>query len=482
MELALLIGGEKRPAQQQATFTRSNPLSGEVVTTAAAASLEDTRHAAEAAAQAFTHFSRTGPSERRTKLLKAAELMAAHADEFIARMVDETGATPGWAGFNVKIASEVLREAAALTTQVGGDVIPSDVPDNLAMGVRVPCGVVVGIAPWNAPIILATRAIATPLACGNSVILKASEQCPATHHLIGEILHEAGFDDGTVNVVTNAPAQAAEVVACLIEHPAVRRINFTGSTQVGRIIAETAARQLKPALLELGGKAPFVVLEDADLDAAVEAAAFGAFFNQGQICMSTERLIVVDSVADAFVKKLATKASTLRAGDPRNSTNALGTLISREAGEKLNALLDDATAKGAQLACGGKADGVIMQPTLVDGITEAMRLYRDESFGPVVAMIRVKDEEDAIRVANDSEYGLSGAVFSRDLARAMRVARNIETGICHINAPTVHDEPQMPFGGIKSSGYGRFGGKAGIEEFTDLRWLSIQLGPRHYPI
>ncbi|WP_082021255.1 aldehyde dehydrogenase family protein [Chromohalobacter japonicus] len=361
-------------------------------------------------------------------------------------------------------------------------VIPSNVPDSLAMGVRVPCGVVVGIAPWNAPIILGTRAIATPLACGNTVILKASEQCPATHHLIGEVLVEAGLGDGIVNVVTNAPPQAAEVVEALIEHPAVRRINFTGSTNVGRIIAEKAAHHLKPVLLELGGKAPFVVLEDADLDAAVEAAAFGAFFNQGQICMSTERLIVVDAVADAFVEKLARKAETLRAGDPREDGNPLGTLINREAGEKLNGLLDDAQQHGARLACGGKAEGVIMQPTVVDGVTPAMRLYGEESFGPVVAMMRVKDEEDALRVANDSEYGLSAAVFSRDTARAMRVAQRVESGICHINGPTVHDEPQMPFGGVKSSGYGRFGGKAGIEEFTELRWMTMQLGPRHYPI
>jgi vanillin dehydrogenase len=480
--LELLVAGKPRAAQGGSIFDRANPLSGETVTRAAAATTEDAQAAADAAAHAFPAWSKTGPGERRMALLKAADLMEARQAEFIERMVDETGATPGWAGFNVMVAAGMLREAAALTTQISGDIIPSNVPDNLAMGVRVPCGVVVGIAPWNAPIILGTRAIATPLACGNTVILKASEQCPATHHLIGEVLVEAGLGEGIVNVVTNAPAQAAEVVGALIDHPAVRRINFTGSTQVGRIIAERAARQLKPVLLELGGKAPFVVLDDADLDAAVEAAAFGAFFNQGQICMSTERLIVADAVADAFADKLATKAASLRAGDPRGEGNALGTLINRESGEKLNTLIDDALGKGARLASGGKADGVIMQPTLIDGVTDAMRLYREESFGPVVAMMRVADEAEAIRMANDTEYGLSAAVFSRDTARAMRVAGQIESGICHINAPTVHDEPQMPFGGVKASGYGRFGGKAGIEEFTELRWMTMQLGPRHYPI
>ncbi|GGW62159.1 aldehyde dehydrogenase [Vreelandella hamiltonii] len=482
MTIQLLLAGEATAAEHEATFTRTNPLSGEVVTTAAAASAGDAQRAADVASQAFDVWSQTGPGERRAKLLKAAELMEARQGDFIDRMVEETGATVGWAGFNVKVAADVLREAAALTTQIQGDIIPSNVPDSMAMGVRTPCGVVVGIAPWNAPIILGTRALATPLACGNSVILKASEQCPATHHLIGEVLQEAGFGDGIVNVITNAPDNAADVVSALIAHPAVRRINFTGSTGVGKIIAEQASRYLKPVLLELGGKAPLLVLEDADIEAAVDAAIFGAFFNQGQICMSTERVVVDHRIADAFVDKFAARAQALKAGNPRDERNALGTLINAQSGEKLNSLLDDAVSKGARVAAGGKAEGVVMQATVVDGVTRDMRLYREESFGPVVAVIRVSGDEEAIRIANDSEYGLSSAVFSRDSARAMKVASRLQTGICHINAPTVHDEPQMPFGGTKSSGYGRFGGKAGIEEFTELRWMTMQLGPRHYPI
>lgn len=480
--IQLLSAGEAKAAEHEATFTRANPLSGEVVTTAAAASVSDANAAADAAGRAFDAWSQTGPGERRAKLLKAAELMETRQGDFIDRMIDETGATPGWAGFNVKVAADVLREAAALTTQIHGDIIPSNVPDSMAMGVRTPCGVVVGIAPWNAPIILGTRAIATPLACGNTVILKASEQCPATHHLIGEVLQEAGFGGGIVNVLTNAPDNAAEVVSALIAHPAVRRINFTGSTGVGKIIAGQAAKYLKPVLLELGGKAPFLVLDDADIDAAVDAVIFGAFFNQGQICMSTERVIVDNQVADAFVEKFAERARALKAGDPRDESNTLGTLINAQSGEKLNSLIDDAVTQGAHLAAGGKAQGVVMQATVIDGVTSDMRLYSEESFGPIVAVIRVNGEEEAVRIANDSEYGLSSAVFSRDSARAMKVAGRLQTGICHINAPTVHDEPQMPFGGVKYSGYGRFGGKAGIEEFTELRWMTMQLGPRHYPI
>jgi vanillin dehydrogenase len=376
----------------------------------------------------------------------------------------------------------MLREAAAMTTQINGEVIPTNIPGNMALALRQPCGVVLGIAPWNAPVILGTRAIATPLACGNTVVLKASEQCPATHRLIGAILNEAGLGDGVVNVITNAPADAPAIVERLIANPAVRRVNFTGSTGVGRIVAQLAAKHLKPALLELGGKAPLLVLHDADLDAAVEAAAFGGFFNQGQICMSTERLVVDARVADAFVDKLAAKARTLKAGDPSAESSVLGALVNVQAGQRIKRLLDDAVAKGARLRAGGDIDGAIMQATVVDGVTPEMALYAEESFGPVVAVMRVDGDEEAIRVANDSEYGLSAAVFSRDVARALTVAQRIESGICHINGPTVHDEAQMPFGGVKSSGYGRFGGKWGVAEFTELRWVTIQTGPRHYPI
>jgi acyl-CoA reductase-like NAD-dependent aldehyde dehydrogenase len=348
--------------------------------------------------------------------------------------------------------------------------------------VRQPCGVVLGIAPWNAPVILGTRALAMPLACGNTVVLKASEACPGVHRLIGTVLHEAGLGDGVVNVVTNAPADAAQVVERLIAHPAVRRVNFTGSTHVGRIIAQHAARHLKPALLELGGKAPVVVLDDADLDAVVDAVAFGAFFNQGQICMSTERVIADRKIADALVDKLAAKARTLRAGDPTDPTSVLGAMVSIDAAKRVQALVEDARAHGAALPVGLHVDGAIVQPAIVDGVTPAMRLYREESFGPVVTVACVDGDEDAIRLANDSEYGLSASVFSRDVSRAMQVAQRIESGICHINGPTVHDEAQMPFGGVKSSGYGRFGGKASIAEFTELRWVTLQNTPRHYPI
>jgi len=397
-------------------------------------------------------------------------------------MAEETGATEAWGRFNVALAAAMMREAAALTTQVVGEIIPSDRPGVTAFALRQPVGVVLGVAPWNAPVILGVRAIAAPLACGNTIVLKGSEICPHVHRLIGEACRDAGLGEGVVNVVSNAPADASRIVEALIAHPTVRRVNFTGSTRVGRQVAELAARHLKPALLELGGKAPLIVLDDADLDEAVAAAAFGAFMNQGQICMSTERLIVDESVADEFAAKLAAKAATLVAGDPRKGRTPLGALVGFDAVERVLGLVRDAVAKGARLIAGGAANGVLMDATVLDNVTPAMRIYAEESFGPVAAIIRVGGVEEAVRVANDSEYGLAAAVFGRGLNRALSVARRLETGICHVNGPTVHDEAQMPFGGVKASGYGRFGGAAAIHEFTELRWITIGTGPGRYPI
>ena len=476
----LHIGGQAVASDR--TFERRNPMTGDIASKAVAADIAEARSAADAAAAAFEGWSVSGPNARRALLAKAAASLEAKANDFVQAMMAETGSTEGWARFNLMLAVGMVREAAALTTQIGGEVIPSDKPGCIAMALREPVGTILGIAPWNAPIILGVRAIAVPLACGNTVILKASEVCPRTHALIVEAFHEAGFPVGVVNLVTNAPEDAGDIVGALIDHPGVRRINFTGSTEVGRIIARRAAENLKPVLLELGGKAPLIVLEDADLDEAVKAAAFGAFMNQGQICMSTERIIVVDAVADAFVAKFAEKASSMPCGDPVEGKTPLGCLVDVKAAARLQRLVEDALTKGAVMLTGGDADGALMSATVVDQVTPAMDLYRDESFGPVAAIIRARDEEDAIRIANDSEYGLSAAVFTRDTARGLRIARRIRSGICHVNGPTVHDEAQMPFGGVGSSGYGRFGGKAGIDSFTELRWITVETLPGHYPI
>jgi len=476
----MLVNNKDTGAAGAKTFTRKNPMTGEVASRAAAASVADAQAAADAAAAAFPAWAALGPGPRRLQLLKAADILESRVAEATARMMSETGATAPWAGFNVMVATSMLREAAAMTTQVGGEVIPADKPGCLAFSYRQPVGVVLGIAPWNAPIILGVRAIAMPLACGNTVVLKASETCPATHRLIGEALRDAGLPDGVVNVVTNAPADAGAIVEALIAHPAVKRVNFTGSTKVGKIIAEKAAKHLKPVLLELGGKAPLIVLDDADLDAAVNAATFGAFANQGQICMSTELAIVDDSLADAFVQKVGAKAASLPAGDPKGHV-VLGPMVGPEAADRVEALIKEAVAAGAKLVAGGTRQGTVLTATVLDRVTPSMRLYGEESFGPVLCVVRVKGADEAVRVANASEYGLSAAVFGRDVLRAFNVAKRVQSGICHINGPTVHDEAQMPFGGMKGSGYGRFGGKAAIDQFTDLRWITMEDPKQAYP-
>ncbi len=424
----MLIGGQAQAASNGATFTRRNPLDGQVATTAPAATADDAR-----AAVAFPAWAALGPNARRALLTKAAAALEAKGEALAA----ETGASAMWAGFNVHLAAGMLLEAAAITTQVGGEQIPSDVPGSLALAVRQPAGVVLGIAPWNAPVILGVRAIATPLACGNTVVLKGSELCPQTHGLIIEALQDAGLPPGVVNFVTNAPADAGAVVEAMVAHPAVRRVNCTGSTKVGRIIAQTCAKYLKPVVLELGGKAPLLVLDDADLDAAVNAAAFGAFANSGQICMSTERIVVDARVADAFVAQLVAKATRLPPGDPRQGPAVLGSVVDMATVERCNRLIDDALAKAA---------------TLLDHVTRDMEIYHEESFGPVNPIVRVDGVEAAIACANDNPSGLSSAVFGRDVARAWQVARRIEAGICHVNGPTVRDEAQMPIGGVKDSG------------------------------
>ena len=464
------------------TFNRINPLTGGIASTAPAMTPGEAAEVAVRAQTVFAPWANLGPNARREMLMKAAAALTAKTDAFAEAMLSETGATRGWAMFNTGLAAGMIREAAALTTQISGQVIPSDKPGCLAMALREPVGVILGIAPWNAPIILGTRAIAVPLACGNTVILKASEICPRTHSLIVEAFRDAGFADGVVNLVTNAPEDAAEVVGSLIDHPAVRRINFTGSTAIGRIVAKRAAENLKPVLLELGGKAPLLVLEDADLDEAVKAAAFGAFMNQGQICMSTERIVVVEAVAGQFAEKLKNKAVSLAVGDPREGQTPLGALVDRKAVLHVESLVQDALEKGAVMLAGGESKGVLMPATVVDRVTPAMRLFREESFGPVAALVRAHDESHAVRLANDTEYGLAASVFTKDIARGLRVARQIKSGICHVNGPTVHDEAQMPFGGVKASGYGRFGGAAGIDAFTELRWITVETQPGHYPI
>jgi acyl-CoA reductase-like NAD-dependent aldehyde dehydrogenase len=483
MNTQLLIDNQKRGAQNGATFERRHPVTGEVVTRAAAARVEDAFAAVESASAAFKTWRHTGPTERRRILLKAADALEARTQDFIAAMAAEVGASALWAGFNVFLAANLFREAASLATQIQGETIPTDKPGALSMTVRQPVGVVLSIVPWNGPVVLAARAIAYPLVCGNTVVFRASEASPRTHELVAEALVEAGLPPGVLNFVTNAPQDAPEVIDALIAHKAVRRINFTGSTRVGRIIAQKAATHLKRCLLELGGKSPLVVLDDADIDEAVKAAVFGSFLYQGQICMSTERIIVDDKIADEFIAKFTARAKELPAGDPmKNAQCVIGPMMSRDAGPRLNAMIDDALGKGAKLTCGGPADGATMAATIVDHVKSGMKIYDEETFGPITTVVRVRGVDEAVAVANDTAYGLSAAVFGKDVTRALGVAMQIDSGSVHVNGSTVQNEAQAPYGGTKESGYGRFDGRAVIDEFTELKWLTVEPSVQQYPV
>jgi acyl-CoA reductase-like NAD-dependent aldehyde dehydrogenase len=350
------------------------------------------------------------------------------------------------------------------------------------MGLRRPVGVVGAIAPWNAALILSARSIAAPLALGNTVVLKPSELSPYAGGLLwAEIFGEAGLPPGVLNVVTHAPGEAAGIGDELVENPAVRRINFTGSTATGRRLAEAAGRQLKRVVLELGGYNPLIVLGDADVDYAVDAAAFGAFMHQGQICMSTRRVIVERSIADEFVSKLAEKTRGLKTGDPQEPDTVIGPLINGSALDLVRSRVQDAVAQGAKVLAGGEAVGPCFQATLLADVPPESDFAKHETFGPVAAVEVVESADEAVRRANATSYGLASGIITTDADRGLALAQQLESGIVHVNEQTVADEPQMPFGGVKDSGFGRFGGTAVVDEFTEMRWVTVQSGSHPYP-
>ncbi|GAA3337222.1 aldehyde dehydrogenase [Amorphoplanes nipponensis] len=480
---SLLIGGEEVAAADGRTTEDLNPHTGDVVATVAAASPADVTRAVDAADAAFAGWSTTAPTERRRILTRAGDLLEERATEAAALMARETGGTLGWSLFNVGLAANMFREAGALTTLPVGEVLAGADPTALSLAIRQPAGVVAAFAPWNAPLILGARAVAAPLAVGNTVVVKASEDAPLACALfLADVLRAAGLPPGALNVLTNDRADAAVVAETLIGDRRVRRVNFTGSTGVGRRIGELAARHLTPAVLELGGKNSVLVLDDADLEYAVNAVAFGAYLNSGQICMSADRVIVHRTLADEFSARLAEKAKGLPAGDPTDPHTVIGPLINARAAERVAGLVDRAVAGGARvLTGGGPPDGAHYPATVLAGVTPDMAVHTEEIFGPVATVLSVADEEQAIAVANDSPYGLTAGVLTRDVNRGFAVARRLRTGIAHVNDQSVDDDPTAPFGGVGDSGYGRFGGRAGAEAFTDLRWITLQQRPKQYP-
>jgi acyl-CoA reductase-like NAD-dependent aldehyde dehydrogenase len=482
MTVQIVIDNQKLDASNGKTFQRIDPLSAATVSVGAACSVEDAIRAAESSQRAFQTWSKTGPTERRRILLAAADALESKMAQFCSVMAEEIGASQLWAQFNVGASANLLREAAALTTQIKGETIPTDKPGALSMTLRQPVGAVLSIVPWNGPVILGARAIAYPLACGNTVIFKGSESSPRTHALLAEAFYDAGLPAGVLNFLISAPEDASAVTEALVAHDVVRRVNFTGSTKVGRMIAQTCASHLKRALLELGGKAPFIVLDDADIDGAVNAAVFGAFLYQGQICMSTERFVVDEAVAEQFVSRFAERVKSLETGVPSTSPSCvIGPMIGQGSVQRINHLLDDAIGKGAVIVAGGLAENALMGPTLVDRVTREMSIYDEETFGPVTTIVRVKGAEQALEVANDTAYGLSSSIFSRDVTRALELAGRLDAGCVHINGATVQNEPQAPYGGMKKSGYGRFDGSAVIEEFTEVKWVTVEPSNQPYP-
>jgi acyl-CoA reductase-like NAD-dependent aldehyde dehydrogenase len=393
----------------------------------------------------------------------------------------ETGCTFGFGMFQMHFVPGLFRQAAALAYAPLGEVIPSDT-GAFAMGVRRPVGVVGAIAPWNAALILSARSIAAPLALGNTVVLKPSEWSPQVGGLLwGEVFAEAGLPPGVLNIVTHAPGEAQGVGDELIESPHVRRLNFTGSTETGRRLAEAAGRHLKRMVLELGGYNPLIVLADADLEYAVNATTFGAFLHQGQICMSARRIIVERAIADEFVSRLADKTSGLKVGDPSEHDTIIGPVINPAALETIWARVDAAVAAGARVLAGGSAEGPCFQATLLADVPADSDFATTETFGPVAAIEIVDSADEAVERANATSYGLSSGIITTDVDRGMALAQAIDAGIVHVNDQPVGDEPQMPFGGVKDSGFGRFGGTAVVDEFTETRWITVQRGSHPFP-
>ena len=480
-ECRQFIAGEWVEAEGGRTFEDRDPFNDAVVAHVAAGSRADAHRAVEAAAAAAPAWAQTPPAVRQGIFLKAAEILEGRQDEIVSLLARETGCTFGFGMFQMHFVPGLFRQAAALAYAPLGEVIPSDT-GAFAMGLRRPVGVVGAIAPWNAALILSARSIAAPLVLGNAVVLKPSEWSPIVGGLIwGEIFAEAGLPAGVLNIVTNAPGEAAAIGDELVESPHVRRLNFTGSTGTGRALAEAAGRQLKRVVLELGGYNPLIVLADADLDYAVNATAFGAFLHQGQICMSARRIVVERPIADEFIARLVEKTNGLKAGDPNEHDTIIGPVINPGALEMIKSRVDDAVRGGAKVLAGGEAEGSCYRATLLADVPADSEFANVETFGPVAAIEIVDSADEAVVRANASSYGLSSGIITQDVDRGLALAQQIDAGIVHVNDQPVGDEPQMPFGGVKDSGFGRFGGSAVVDEFTELRWVTVQRGSHPFP-
>ena len=476
----LSIGGAWRPASG-GTFDVFNPANGHVWAKAPDATREDAEAAIDAASAAQPAWAALPFTERARLLLKVADALEERRADFVGALTSECG---GWIRkglFETGYTPGIYRAAAAAAYLPSGETMPSD---HLKTSIveRQPLGVVTVISPWNVPLLLSSRGMGVALAVGNAIVLKPSEETPVTGGLmIAEVFEEAGIPPGVLNVVTCSRENVAEVGDELVSSPKVKAISFTGSTAVGRSIAGRAGSLLKTACVELGGKDSLIVLDDADLDVAVKAARFGAFFHQGQICMSAERIIVDRKLEDAFMTRFVAATKELKVGDPARMENQIGPMINESQARKVDARLAQARVDGVQFHAGGTRDGLYYQPTVITGATPEMEIFHEEVFGPVANIMFAGGEDEAIALANNCKYGLSASVITQDEERGLAVARRIESGMAHVNDTTIYDEPTIPFGGVKDSGLGRHGGRWSVETFTETRWLTVERGGRKTP-
>lgn len=470
----LWIGGEYVPASSSEYFECLNPADDSVCGQFAKGSSADIEKAVAVAQEAFQTFKKTLPGQREAMLLKAAEIMERDAEEYIKILVEEVGSPIGKAKFEVKYGIECLRAAAGIPRRTTGETIPTDMPGRVSMSTRVPLGVVGAIVPFNVPLIKGVKLTASPLSFGNTVVCQPTQVAPGICYKLAETYKEAGFPDGTFNVVSGF---GEEIGDSLTGHDDVKAIMFTGSLRVGNHIAKICGDKMKPSILELGGKSPLVIMDDADLDAAAHAAAMGCFFFQGQGCMVASRLIVQRGVLDEFVEKIKATAEKFKGmmGDPWKPETMVGPIIHDRQRNKIREHIEDARAKGATIVAGGNWDGNWVEPTVLMGVTEEMEVCREETFGPVTSIYPFDNLEEAIEMANDTNYGLASAIFTQDINQAMHFANEIEAGMCHINAPTFADEPHVPFGGVKDSGFGREGTEIDADVLTEWKWITIQL-------
>tara|TARA_R110000751_G_scaffold288076_1_gene393119 strand:- start:16393 stop:17832 length:1440 start_codon:yes stop_codon:yes gene_type:complete len=466
------IAGEWTDAENAKTFEVLNPLDDSLYAHAAKGSAGDMRKAVSAARTAFSNYCETLPKDRERWLLRVAEIMEARKSDLLDCLIDEIGSPIQKAMFEFEKGLTMIRAAAGLCRNVRGETIPSDAPGKFSMSIRAPLGVVAVITPFNVPLIKTTRLVANALAVGNTVVHLPSEMAPHLSLLFAEIVAEAGFPAGAYNVVTG---YGHEIGDELTGHKDVDFVTFTGSSIVGQRINEICARNKTPNTLELGGKSPTIVLADADLDKTIPLAARSIFMFGGQACIGSSRFYVERPIYDAFVKRFAMIASKVGMGDLRDPNTVIAPIISDRQRQRVKGHIADAITKGATIVTGGQWEGNRCQPTLMTGVTEDMTVCKAETFGPVTAIYPIDSYEEGLERANDTEYGLSSAIFTKNIDRAFHFARNINAGMCHINGPTIHDEAHVPFGGNGESGVGREGTDADMEAMTELKWVTIQL-------